>query len=89
MRDDPMTTQRARNVARTYKTAADAFQDLDVPDEAARAERRGQWWMTYSRSLAAKPPEVREHAAHARAKSGLPPNSLCSSSAYTNDQPRT
>ena len=60
MRDEPMTTQRARLVARTYKTAADAFQDLDVPDEAAHAERRGQWWMTYSRSLATKPPDEEE-----------------------------
>jgi hypothetical protein len=89
MRDEPMTTQRARNVARTYKTAADAFQDLDVLDEAAHAERRGQWWMTYSRSLGAKPPELRENAAHAKTKSSLSPNNVCSSSRYTNDQPRT
>ena len=47
----PMSAARARDVARAYEALANQLAESVVPQEAARALRDSQWWMTYSIAL--------------------------------------
>jgi hypothetical protein len=51
-----MPPDEAHDIARGLKWLAQSYAEAGMVRDAARAERDGQWWMTYSISLAQTPP---------------------------------
>jgi hypothetical protein len=53
-----MSPDKARDVARAYRTLADHLTEFGLPRQAGIALRDSQWWLTYSIVLAQTKPDL-------------------------------
>ena len=51
-----MSPEKARDVARAYRTLSDHLTEYGLPRQAGIALRDSQWWLTYAIALAQTKP---------------------------------